>query len=309
MDTTPRRPFVVVAFVAALGAACSAPSGASSSAPSDDPSSAAARKNAHGAAACVGVSGACDPGQAPPAGSRCVTTVDTTVTDPDGQPLAGMTAMTCSEEICVAGRSDAAGHVHLAACHLMTGAALKFVGGAKWVTTAIPLPAGDGEGAVRADPLTVVTLPDSGPAFPEPGQSATLESAGTSLTVTAENRVRLPTLLTEPDQKAFRAAAMPDAWTRANVDPTIGAELAVGLGPEGTKFEAPAALSIPNSRGWPAGAAVDLFVVGLDPGGDPAEGAWKSVGGGHVTDDGIHVVTDPGGGISTLTMVAARLRR
>jgi hypothetical protein len=309
MDTTPRRSFVVVAFAAALVAACSSSSESSSSTPSVDPSSAAARKNLYGRAACVGVREACDPGQTTPAGVRCVTTVDTTVVDPDGQPLAGMTAMTCSEEICVAGRSDAAGHVHLAPCHLMTGAALKFVGGAKWVTTAIPLPAGDGEGAVRADPLTVVTLPDTGPAFPDPGQSATLESAGTSLTITADNHVRLPTLLTEPDQKAFRAAAMPDAWARANVDPTIGVELAVGLGPEGTKFDAPAALSIPNSRGWPAGSAVDLFVVGLDPGGDPAEGAWKSAGGAHVTEDGLHVVTDPGGGVSILTMVAARLQR
>jgi hypothetical protein len=253
---------------------------------------------------------ACTPGASARPGARCVTTIDATVTDPDGRPLAGVPVVCCTQDVCSGAKSDAAGSAHLRLCRDVTAAALKVEGNTHWVSIATPLPASEADGAIRAASLLAVPLPAEGTAFPDVGHAGSVASGGVALTLPADHAVIFPPLDQEPDERLFRAAEVPSPWIAANVDPALGVEIAFGLAPSGTRMSAPAAISLPCPRGWSPGAAVELFVLGLDPAGSYAPYAgWKGVGTGHVTSDGARIESDAGAGLAVLTVVGARRMR
>jgi hypothetical protein len=91
------------------------------------------------------------------------------------------------------------------------------------------------------------------------------------------------------------------------VDAALGLELFFGLAPIETVLDPPAALAVSNSKGWPADAEVELFLLGLAPNATYAPYAgWKSLGAGHVSSDGKTITTDPGVGIPQLSIVGIR---
>jgi hypothetical protein len=69
-----------------------------------------------------------------------------------------------------------------------------------------------------------------------------------------------------------------------------------------------AALSVPNSPGWKAGAHVELFLHGIDVAEEWAPyGGWAKVSDGSVSADGKTIATDPDGGLPALSVVGIRL--
>ncbi len=85
------------------------------------------------------------------------------------------------------------------------------------------------------------------------------------------------------------------------------------LFPEG-QIDAPGfELKIPNADGYPADAAVELFVLGgldcqLLDGTQVPEASWAKFGEGRVSGDGAHIISEPGSGLPCFTWLAYRLK-
>jgi len=82
--------------------------------------------------------------------------------------------------------------------------------------------------------------------------------------------------------------------------------------PEGDVTGGVYPVSIPNATGLPAGAEVELFVLGgldctLLDGSLLSEGVWQSVGAAHVSADGATVDSDDGVGLPCLTWLGYRV--
>ena len=67
-------------------------------------------------------------------------------------------------------------------------------------------------------------------------------------------------------------------------------------------------LTVPNTAGWPAGQAVEVFIHGVSVEEEWAPYAgWAKVSGGVVSDDGLSVVSTEGEGLPVLGVVGVRL--
>ncbi|HEX7671984.1 MAG TPA: hypothetical protein VF395_20455, partial [Polyangiaceae bacterium] len=89
-------------------------------------------------------------------------------------------------------------------------------------------------------------------------------------------------------------------------------EIIVGLTPTSTTFCPRAGLSVPNTPGWKAGAAVEFFLHGVEVTEEFAPyGGWAKVSSGTVSADGKTVDTDPDetSGLPILSVVGVRLAR
>jgi hypothetical protein len=91
------------------------------------------------------------------------------------------------------------------------------------------------------------------------------------------------------------------------VDPSLGFGIIVALTPEGTEVCPAAKLTVPNSPGWPAGSAVEIYLHGVDVAEAWAPyGGWAKVSDGIVSSDGASVTTVDGSGLPELSVVGIR---
>ena len=291
---------VGVGALGLFGAGCSASS--ASAAPSDGgPSDTAIA--AEGAAACT-PSSSCGTGSGV---GQCVTTVDATLFDPSGKPVAGVPVFTCGTNLCTEPHPTAAdGHAQVAACLDIAAPALKVFNDPAWVPFAALL-----EGAGPSYTLAHVTLAPL-PASGTPLAKGHNASAGVSLDVTGTVTFDLEHM--SAASRGFRAASVTPGWyASTGLDPaTLHIEVVWGLAPLNTKLSPAATLTVPNSAGWTAGAQVDVFLNGTDTSTStpPAPwGTWGPIGTAHVSADGKTVATDPGAGngLPEVAMVGLKL--
>lgn len=166
-----------------------------------------------------------------------------------------------------------------------------------YVELAVPLTAA----TTNLGVLVTDALPSSG----APLTAGTTATVGTlALTPPAGATIAIDTL-TYPtaDDQQLRAVALPAAQQSAVIAPSgVDLEILFGTAPAGTLFCPSAAVTVPNTAGWPANAAVEFYVQGTDVGQDWAPfGGWGKVSDGHVSSDATSVSTNPGQGFPILT--------
>ena len=240
-------------------------------------------------------------------GRQCVTTVDATLVDPSGKPVAGVPVFTCGTNLCTEPHPTAAdGHAQVTACIDIAKPALKVFDDPAWVPFAALLE-GSGPSFTLAK-VTLAALPAQGTPLAM-GQNA---SAGVTLEVTGT--VKFDIEHTTSATQGFRAVAVTPAWyagTGLDVA-TLGIEVTWGLAPLNTKLVPAGTLTVPNTASWAAGAQVDVFLNGTDTttATPPAPwGTWGPIGTAHVSADGKTVSTDPGAGngLPEVAMVGLKL--
>ena len=240
-------------------------------------------------------------------GGQCVTTVDATLVDPSGKPVAGVPVFTCGTNLCTEPHPTAAdGRARVTACIDIAKPALKVFDDPAWVPFAALL-----EGAGPSFTLAHVIL------APLPAQGMPLarghnSSAGVSLDVTGTVTFDFEHM--SASSRGFRAAAVTPGWyANTGLDTAAqGIEVVWGLAPLNTKLAPAATLTVPNSAGWSAGAQVDVFLDGTDTttATPPAPwGTWGPIGTAHVSADTRTVSTDPGtgNGLPEVAMVGLKL--
>ncbi len=227
-------------------------------------------------------------------GGVCVTTLDATLVDPQGHPIAGVPVFACGTNLCTEpSPTGADGHAHLAPCVTIERPALKVFDDPTWAPFAAGL-LGAGPAFTIAT-LTVAPLPAQGSLL----ASGTNASAGVTLVVTGA--VKFDLEHTTAPSRAFRAARVTPAWfSGTGLDPAaLVIEVAWSLAPLNAILAPAAKLTVPNAAMWPAGAQVDFFLDGTDATtATPFApwGTWGAIGSGHVSADGLSVSTDDGSG-------------
>ena len=201
--------------------------------------------------------------------------------DEQGEPTSAGLVQICGKDICInAHVGDDGNLAEDVDDQTLDTPACKFGDGLTWGKLAIPLGAGDNV----LGTLTTPRLPELAEAVPfTPGEAIT--SGGVTLTLAANARVEIDTLTYEDEaQQGFRAVALSEpALTQLGQDFVAG----YALSPVETRVCPSPALSLENTANLPAGAALELFVLGLDVSEKWAPyGAWQKVSEGQVTDDG-----------------------
>ncbi len=240
-------------------------------------------------------------------GGECVTTLDATLVDPGGQPVAGVPVFACGTNLCTEpSPTDADGHAHLAPCVSIAHPALKVFDDPTWAPFAALL-LGSGPSFTIAK-VTVAPLPTQGSRL----ASGSNTSAGVTLLVTGA--VKFDLEHTTAASRGFRAASVTPAWfAGTGLDPVaLGIQVAWGMAPLNTTLSPAAKLSVANTAAWPAGAQVDVFLDGTDTTtATPVApwGSWGPIGSGHVSADGLTVSTDDGAGngLTEVGLVGLRL--
>jgi hypothetical protein len=214
----------------------------------------------------------------------------------------------CGKDQCHRAKSDANGNVQFAVCQSMDSPAFEVVGGAQYVTYAVPLTSTNTSFAK----VTLVPLSTDGAAFPPEANGDVALSAGpATLTLTPGTAVNTFALdCPEPNDQLLRAASVPLDQGPPDLDASLGIEMLIGLAPGCVSLSAPARLTVPNDAGWPAGTAVEVLQNGTDPfNAEPAPfGGWSVVAIGHVDGNGQTISTDAvqGNGIMHLALVGVR---
>jgi hypothetical protein len=186
----------------------------------------------------------------------------------------------CGKDICINARVGDDGKLGERVDQDLDSPACKFGDGLTWAKLALPLAEGDTE----LGTLTTARLPDftEGVAF-TPGQ--TITSGGVSLALDATAQVEIDTLTYEDEsERGFRAVTLPEpALTQLGQDFVAGFALA----PVDTRICPSPALSLENTANLAPGAALELFLLGVDvvEAWAPYAG-WQKVGEGQVSDDG-----------------------
>ncbi len=236
----------------------------------------------------------------------CVAQVQASLVDTHGAPIAGENLLVCGDNLCsLPGRTDAQGKTSIFLCEAMVLPALKFLGGADFVSFASAV----SQETSTFAPITLFSLPATGPAFPAAG--GTVTSGPVSLQVAANAVTFDSSQANDPTLQVFLAAQVDVAKVPPGLDPALGIKAVWGLAPVNATLTPPGSLTIPNSAAWMAGAKVDFYMNGVDPIPSPPApyGAWGAVGTGTVSQDGKTITTDPGAGngIPVLSMVGVRL--
>ena len=296
-----------------VGAACS--SGSTSAAPSGSKDSGAPIADAAADTTDQEDAGedaafSCDAGC--PASSlanvTCVATVQASLVDSSGAPVAGQDLLVCGDNLCsLPGPTDSQGSAQFFLCEAMVLPALKFLGGAGYVSFATAVTK---ENTTFA-PITLVPLPATGAAIPM--AAGTVASGPVTLAVAAGAVTFDPSQADTPDIQAFRAAQVDVTKVPAPFPASLGLTVVWGLAPVNATLTPSATLTIPNTEAWPAGSAVDFYMNGVEPAAGVAVpyGAWGPVGTGTVSQDGTTITTDTGAGngIPVLSMVGVRLHQ
>lgn len=241
------------------------------------------------------------------------------IVDPQGAPAADLLVQVCGTDICVNGKTDADGVV--VTCQSggqictpgvnpgqnLTHPAFKYGSGLNFVKFAYPLPTNSTQFDLGT--LTIIPLdpPGSGQAF-APG--ASVSSHGIDLTLAADTKVTIDQLTyLSDDEQQFRAVTFDPSDAPDAIDSSLNLEILIGTTPIETAFCPPAALSIPNTKGWAADAEVEFFLHGVSIEEEWAPYAgWAKVSDGKVSSDGTKIVTNDGEGIPHLSVIGVRLK-
>jgi hypothetical protein len=236
------------------------------------------------------------------ADATCVETVQASLVDGTGTPVAGQDLLVCGDNLCsLPGQTNTQGSTEFFLCEQMLLPALKFIAGPSYVSFASAVTQADTTFA----PITLVPLPASGVAFPS--AAGTITSGQVSLTVAAGAVTFDPSQPTDANTQAFRAAQVDIAKTPVPITASLGIAAVWGLAPVNATLSPAASLTLPNTQGWAAGSKVDLYMNGVDPiaNAPVPYGSWGPVGTGTVSQDGTTITTDTGSGngILVLSMV------
>jgi hypothetical protein len=251
--------------------------------------------------------------------ARRVTSLTGRVADLEGNPVS-LQATVCGLNLCIYGETDTAGTVvtcnDQAFCtpgiqppagQDLYRPAFKYGQGIDFAEFAYLLPPGQTDYDV--DTMATVRFPPTDTASAlEAGTTVTSGEVTLVLAATTHVTIEIFVFETEPLRR-FRAASIPADRAPPAVDASFGFELVYATTPVNTTLCPPAAMSVPNSAGWPAGAEVEFFVHGLDTAEPWAPYAgWAKVSDGSVSSDGTVVNTAPDGGIPYLSVIGIRQR-
>ncbi len=230
-------------------------------------------------------------GDPPRPGWVCVRDLAVELVHLDDRPAAGVTAMSCSRGLCMAADSDALGRVHVQPCSYVLEPTFRVVGFDRYVSFAMPLRNPTESFVFERVPIT--PLPAKGVPF---------------AAVTSMNGVVLEAEHVEVDPFGAYAdfRACPLERVPSGLDRGLGFARMYALGPQDTKLEPRAKLSLPNAERWPAGAEVEVWLHNADlPTGTPAKmGEWWRAA--RAVVEGDRIVTAPGEGIPLLTVIGVR---
>jgi hypothetical protein len=235
-----------------------------------------------------------------------VETVEATVLDMDGAPVAGQLAQVCGLNLCKNVTTGADGHVLVSLGQVMKQPAFKFGDGVDYAKIGRPL---SGPSTVFSQVFTPRLPPLDEGAELAAGQDAT--SAGVTLSIPEGGVIDVDlSFLDDPLKGRFRAAAIPkEKMDPAVVDQGPGLQMFFAFAPLETKLCPAAKVTAPNTAGFPAGAEVEIFVLGLDVGEEWVPyGDWGKVSDGRVSDDGATIASSEGGGLPVLTAMGVRLK-
>ncbi len=255
-----------------------------------------------------GGSGECPEGPGYGGGEKtiAITSIDATVLDLDGKPMADTSAQVCGIDICITGTTDANGHVFLQVNKDLLAPAFKFGDGLAYAKLAIPV----ADAMVSYPKLVIGKLPASGVKLVA---GSDLVSGEVTLNVPAGGTIVVDDLTYDTDDKQlFRAVTIPvdQEAPVLDVDPSLHLELLYGISPIETVICPAAKVTVPNSAKWPAGTDVEFVIHGVDVSQEwAAYGKWQKVSDGKVSADGLTVSTVDGGGLPVLTAFGVRKKQ
>jgi hypothetical protein len=244
-----------------------------------------------------------------PDGGTCVLEVEGTVADLAGNPLPGLVMTFCGPPQCYGTKADDAGAYAIpVGDFVLTGDYAMHADGRPDHAVDY-LRQSAGESAILSVNMRVPALPPSTVSLPADGAPASSITVGdVTLQVAAGNTFTLDIAdYTLGDAgRLLRVAPVPlssaPVYATANNVDAIYA-----LAPSGAKPSAKLGVSVRNTAGIPASAAVDVFVLSDDyfstP---PTVGTLVLAAAAHVSADGANIQTDPGEGISEITWLAVR---
>jgi hypothetical protein len=238
--------------------------------------------------------------------SISVTSVSATIDDLTGLPLSGVPVQVSGLDLAFSGSTDANGGVTITVGSSLKKPMLRFGDALHTVELAAPVTSA----TMSFGTLVDAPLPDAGVPFVDGGSAV---SNGVSLQLPAGASVAIDTLdYSTADSQLFRAVEIPVSNHQEDAVPGIaayGLTLVFGTAPLETLFCPPATVSVPNSAGWAAGAAVEFWILGVDVAQQWAPyGDWVKVSDGQVSADGSTVSTVAGQGFPVLETFGVRLR-
>jgi len=237
----------------------------------------------------------CDegPGYREPGEAQQVEAVEARLVDLDGEPVESELVQVCGLDLCTNGKSGIDGRVSMTLGQRFLEPAFKFGEGRVSARFASLLP---DEPEIDLGVVRTVRLPELTTAVPlVAGGSVAYDGFELALEAGAEISIDGLSFRTEAE-RGLRAVAVPIADAPDVVAEGPGLEIVYAATPVETRFCPPAALSIPNSEGWEPGAAVEVYLHGVDITEEWAPyGGWAQVSEAVVSDDGERIeTTDPG---------------
>ncbi|HVV82043.1 MAG TPA: hypothetical protein VHE35_03145 [Kofleriaceae bacterium] len=178
-------------------------------------------------------------------------------------------------DLAITGQTNAAGAFSLAIEHDLKRPALVFGDGLAYPRLAVPI-----DQAQTSLTLNTLALPASGIPL-RAGHPAM--SGPVSLDIPAASTVSIDTLVYDTADKQQLRAVWLQAEEESLVLPAgMNFEVLIGLAPIDTTICPPATLTIPNGRGWPANAKVEVWALE-----DDVFQAWGPFGGWGKVADGV----------------------
>jgi hypothetical protein len=234
--------------------------------------------------------------------AQTIASVSATITDVSGAPVAGMPVSVTGINISFPGTTAADGTVtvSVSASAGLKAPAFRYGDGLTYPRLLLPLT----KPMPALPALVTAKLPVAGAAL-MPGTSAT--SGDLTLTIAADATVLIDALSFDTaDKQALRAVTLPPDRL-GDVTGGLGFDVVIAAGPAQTTFCPPAAASVPNALGWPAGTKVEFLILGGNVSQDWAPWAgWTKVSDGAVSEDGQTIATAPGGGLPVLDVIGIR---
>lgn len=247
-------------------------------------------------------------GRDPPA--YCVKEVTGTLQDEGSNPLAGVDVSVCGAA-CFSGKTDASGAFRVPVNARLPDGGYAFFAHARprHASILLPLPKGPPPSLSLGAVVEVPALSEVGAALPaDDGPGSVVRVGPISLGVPAATSWELSFEDAADDVGGRTVRFAKVALDRAPAF-AAGAVLVYALAPFEAKAGKPVSLTLAETGGLPANAAVDILVMGALGFEAPNPGGLAEIAAqGHVSGDGASITTDPGQGIRVLTWIAVRAR-
>lgn len=250
---------------------------------------------------------ACEPGPGytSAATPQRVSSVTATLVDQDGVPVGGELMQVCGLTVCLVGTTSSNGAIEIKPNAEIDLPVLKF--GIGFATPEFGLVLSQETDVFELGRLSTLRLPPFEAGAPLTAGTSP-SSGGVTLELGSAAQVDIDTLTYDVDQRGFRAVIAKPGAALSGVDPALGFELVVGTAPVLTKLCPAARLSVTNQPGWAPGAAVEVWLQGVDVTQEWAPyGGWQRVSTARVSDDGQTITTTPAEGIPMLGTFGLKL--